>query len=163
MVHSYCGTRQLSKRIKIKCTVHPWTTQVCPVWVYLHKEFFYLYFCFTDFLIKCGGEFVFNQKSQYVESNKLRSESWFYTSCFSFLPLDKSFINSLFSNKNSSMQIFFFFYCVGVCTPKPPIFQGSTIYFRAKRFKIYGYMKKGTNIKCLIIEEIHYILTIFLR
>lgn len=120
MVHSYCGTRQLSKRIKIKCTVHPWTTQVCPVWVYLHKEFFYLYFCFTDFLIKCGGEFVFNQKSQYVESNKLRSESWFYTSCFSFLPLDKSFINSLFSNKNSSMQIFFFFLlCGGLYSQTP--------------------------------------------
>ena len=40
MVHSYCGIHPLSKRMKIKCTVHPWTTQLCPVWVYLHENFF---------------------------------------------------------------------------------------------------------------------------
>lgn len=70
-------------------------------------------------------------------------ESWFYPNCFiSFLPLGESFNNSSFGDRNSSMQIFFTVW--GSAPPKHPTFQGSTVYFRAKRFTIYCYVKKGT-------------------
>ena len=38
----------------------------------------------------------------------------------------------------------FFFTVWGSAPPKHPTFQGSTAYFRAKRFTRYCYMKKGT-------------------
>ena len=43
---------------------------------------------------ECGEKFVFNKRSQYVESKERGFESLFYSDCFGFLPLGESFINS---------------------------------------------------------------------
>ena len=45
-------------------------------------------------IFKCGEKFVFYKPSQYVASKELEFQSWFYTSCFCFLLLGESFINS---------------------------------------------------------------------
>ena len=58
-------------------------------------------------LTKCGEIFVFNWRSEIVESKELGYRFWFSPNCFSFLPLCESFYQVLcFWSRDSSIRIF---------------------------------------------------------
>ena len=105
----------ISKIILKGFTVDPLTTWVWTAWVHLYVVFFFFsnkhsaYFFFLKIfqLTKCGEIFVFNWRSEIVESKELGYEFWFCPNCFSFLPLCESFISSFVSEAEIAVSEFF--------------------------------------------------------
>ena len=92
------------------------TTLVWTAWVHLYMEFFvclfykhsaYFFILKIFQLTKCGEIFVFNWRSEIVESKELGYEFWFCPNCFSFLPLCESFNSSFVSEAEIAVPEFF--------------------------------------------------------
>lgn len=68
------------------------------------KNKYSICFHFTN-LFKCAEKFMFDYIWQYVESKELGFEFWFYATCFSCLPSDKSLINPFVSEAERAVCV----------------------------------------------------------